>query len=435
MPEVIIAVEEADNFWSTWQHVFQGPNQTWLNNNERMTIGNFFIGLQAQTANSWDAQIPPNSDITAATMEYTPFNTNLNPLPFSATMNTPDRFGADAQGQDPLHLPFTPFEGWRRDAWSNQEIAVVSTTFTFMAQPIGFDVGNREWALRFATVVGGSLPQSDQLAQLITPVAGNTEVLFISYQMRRFNNPTGNVICHIQGVTIDRGVNIPDGVDITNGTSIPIAASTLALVPLPLSGIIFRFTTNPTLVAGQDYFLVITVEYAADFTNFISVGHLNEFLSNGQLYHFGDGLGHDYQNYPGNVDLDFAISNNLVTPYASADVLWPINTQVLGVAETSPDISALIQDQVSAPGYSIDSGIIINLSRVTDPNQGRFISANAHLTLPGAILRVTYGDPIPEGDESETHDRFNNQSEQIHREDDDLLMMTHGLVQLCNRLH
>jgi hypothetical protein len=434
MPEVIIAVEEADNYWSTWQHVFQGPNQTWLNNSQRMTIGNFFIGLQAQTANSWDAQIPPNSSITAATMEYTPFNTNLNPLPFSATMNTPDRFGADAQAQDPLHLPFDPFEGWRRDAWSNQEIAVVSTTFTFMAQPIGFDVGNREWALRFATVPGATLPQSDQLAQRITPVAGNTEVLFISYQMRRFNNPIGDITCHIQGVTVDRGVNIPDGVDITNGTSIPIAASTLVLVPLPLSGIIFRFTTNPVLVAGQDYFLVITVEYAADFTNFISIGHLNEFLSNGQLYHFGEGLGHDFQNYPGNVDLDFAISNDLVTPFASADVLWPIDTQVLGVTETSPDITDLIQDQVSAPGYSIDSGIIINLSRVSDVNQQRLISSNAHPTLDGAILRVTYGDPIPEGEGKADSYRFHDKvTDQIYREDEDLIMIGQGAVELFNR--
>jgi hypothetical protein len=434
MPEVIIAVEEPDNYWSTWQHVFQGPNQTWLNNNQRMTVGNFFIGLQAQTANSWDAQIPPNSSITAATMEYTPFNTNLNPLPFSVTMNTPDRFGLDVQAQDPLHLPFTPFEGWRRDNWSNQEIAVVSTTFTFIAQPIGFDVGNREWAVRFATVPAATLAQSDQLAQRITPVVGNTTVSFISYQMRRFGNPTGNITCHIQGVTIDRGVNIPDGVDITNGTSIPIAASTLVQNPGALSGVIFRFTTNPTLVAGQDYFLVITVEYAADFANFITIGHLNQFLTDGQLFHYGEGLGHDFQNFPGNIDLDFAISNEIIYPFASADVDWPIDTQTVGVTETSPDITDLIQDQVSASGYTIDSGIIINLSRVSDTNQQRFISANAHATQPGAILRVTYGDPIPEGEGKADSYRFHDKlDDQIYREDEDLIMIGQGAVELFNR--
>jgi hypothetical protein len=431
MPQVSIVVEETSDYWATWQHVFQGPNQTWLAFDVRQIIGNFFIGLQGQTANSWDTQIPPNSNIVSATMEFTPFATV--PLTgFSATMNTPDRFGSDVQQQDPLQLPFDPFEGWRRDAWSNQEIAVVSTTFTFMAQPIGFDVGNRNWALRLLTVPGGTLSQNDLLAQRITPVPGNTTVLFISYQMRRFGNPIGDIIIHIQGVTFDRGVNIPDGVDILNGTSIPIAASTLS--DTGLSGVVFFFTTNPVLVAGTDYFLVVEVEYAADLTNFIAVGHLNEFLSDGQLYHFGQGLGHDWQNYPGNVDLDFAISNELIVPFASADVDWPIEEVVIGVTETSPDISQLIQDQVSHANYTQDAGIIINLSRTSDPAQNRIMRSNLQVPGPGPILRITYGDPIV-GADDETHDRFNNLTDQIHREDEELLMIGQGLVEICNRLH
>lgn len=37
--------------------------------------------------------------------------------------------------------------------------------------------------------------------------------------------------------------------------------------------------------------------------------------------------------------------------------------------------------------------------------------------------------------ETETHDRFNTQRGQILREDEELVMIGHGLVQLCNRLH
>ena len=430
MPEVSIVVEEDLDYWATWSHPFQGPNQTWLAFDLRQIIGNFFIGLQGQTANSWDAQIPPNSNIVSATMEFTPFATVALP-DFNAVMNTPDRFGTDVQGQDPLQLPFDAFEGWRRDTWSNQEIAVVSTTFTFIAQPIGFDVGNREWAMRFLTVPAATLPQNDLMGQRITAGAGNTTVSFISYQMRRVGTPTGDVICHIQGVTFDRGVNIPDGVDITNGTSIPIAASTLS--DTALSGVIFRFTTDPVLVTGVDYFLVIEVEYADSFLDFIAIGHLNEFLSDGQLYHFGQGLGHDWQNFPGNVDLFFNLANP-GGPFGSADIDWLIEEVVIGVTETSPDISQLIQDQVSHANYTQDAGIIIALTRSTPTVQNRIMRSNAQIPGPGPILRITYGDPIA-GGKVRTHDKFNDVTDQIYRDDEEIIMIGRGAVEICNRFH
>jgi len=171
--------------------------------------------------------------------------------------------------------------------------------------------------MRLLTVPGGTIPQNDLLGQRITAGAGNTTVSFISYQMQRTGNPIGDITCHIQGVTFDRGVNIPDGVDITNGTSIPVAASTLS--DTSLSGVIFRFTTDPVLTTGVDYFLVIEVEYPDSFFDFIAIGHLNEFLSDGQLYHYGQGLGHDWQNYPGNIDLFFNLANP-GGPFDSADI-------------------------------------------------------------------------------------------------------------------
>ena len=432
MPEVSIVVEETSDYWATWSHVFQGPNVTWLGFDVRQIIGNFFIGLQATSINSWDTQIPPNSNIVSATMEFTPFATVALPA-FDATMNTPNRFGSGAQAQDPFLTPFQPFEGWRQDFWSNQEIAVVSTTFTFIAQPIGFDVGNREWAMRFLTVPAATLPQNDLMGQRITAGAGNTTVSFISYQMRRVGTPTGDVICHIQGVTFDRGVNIPDGVDITNGTSIPIAVSTISTTGL--SGVIFRFTTNPVLVTGVDYFLVIEVEYTADLTNYITIGHLNEFLSDGQLYHFGQGLGHDFQNFPGNIDLQFAGGNGPPNPPVSTNVAWPIDEVVIGVTETSPDISQLIQDQVSHPNYTQAAGIMINLGTVSDPTQNRIMRSNLQIPGPGPILRITYGDPLVEGETFDWVDGKRVLRDQIHREDEDLIMIGRGLVEICNRLH
>ncbi len=430
MPEVSIVVEENSDYWATWSHVFQGPNVTWLAFDLRQIMGNFFIGLQATTINSWDAQIPPKSNIISATMEFTPF-ASVALTPFDTTMNTPNRFQSNAQAQDPFLTPFDPFEGWRQDLWSNQEIAVVSTTFTFIAQPIGFDVGNREWAMRFLTVPGATLAQNDLMGQRITAGAGNTTVSFISYQMRRVGNPTGNIICHIQGVTFDRGVNIPDGVDILNGTSIPIAAS---VVTTSLAGIIFRLTTDPLLTTGVDYFLVIEVEYTADVTNYITIGHLNEFLSDGQLFHFGEGLGHDFQNFPGQIDLQFAGGNGPPHGQGSTNVTWPINEVTIGVTETSPDISQLIQDQVDEDNYTIDAGIMINLGTVDPVAQNRIMRSNLQVPGPGPILRITYGDPIVGGDD-ETHDRFNNLSSQIHREDEDLIAIGHGMVEICNRYH
>jgi len=382
--------QEDNDYWATWTHVFQGKNLTFIPppfQLPRQIQGNFFIGLQAQTVNMFDTQIPPGATVDVATMDVIA-NSNSAVGTHTAKINAPERsFGS--QLLDPYQTPFIPFTGWRRDFWSNQEIAVVSTTFTFIAQPIGFDVGNADWEMNAFTVLGGTGANRENMAQKITVLdSGNNTVNFISYQMQRIGDPSGNIICHIQGITTDRGVTIPDGVDITDGTSTPVDATTLSTTAL--SGVIFFFPGNPTLVTAQDYFLVLEVEYPTSVVDHIRVAHLNEFLSNGQLYHFGEGLGNDWQNGPGSVDANQW--HTVGSPRVAPDTDWDMPPFVAGVTYSTPDITALVQAQIDDPGYTPDAGIIIAVDRVqTDPLINRIWRSNFFAGLvDGPVLNISY---------------------------------------------
>jgi hypothetical protein len=376
--------QEVQDYWATWTHVFQGSNISFSAFELRQIQGNFFIGLQGQTNNMFNTQIPPGSLIESATMDVTAFATS-GAGTHTAKMNAPKR-SAGSQILDPFQLPFEPFEGWRRDMWSNQEIAVVSTTFTFIAQPIGFAVGNTFWQMRLIAVAGSSIANRDKMGQKITAGSANTTVSFISYQMQRFGNPSGDIVCRIQGVTTDRGVTIPDGIDVDVST--PVAASSLSNTGL--SGVIFFFPSNPTLVFGTDYFLVIEVEYATSLVDFITIGHLNQFLQDGQLYHFGEGLGNDWQNAPGDVDANqwYNDTGNFVT----SDIEWDMPPFTAGVTYSSPDIAALVQAQINDTGYTADAGIIIGMSRVTtDPLLNRIWRSNLFAgNADGPVLNITH---------------------------------------------
>jgi hypothetical protein len=389
MAAVTQSTQETNDYWATWTHVFQGKNLTFLPppfQLARQIQGNFFIGLQAQPVNMFDTQIPPGAEVDSATMDVIAF-ANSGAGTHTATINAPERsFGS--QLLDPYQTPFIPFTGWRRSQWDNQEIAVVSTTFTFIAQPIGFAVGNAFWEMNAFTVLGGSGANRENMAQKITAGSANTTVSFISYQMQRIGNPTGDIICRIQGITTDRGVTIPDGIDVAGGVSTPVAASTLS--DTGLSGVIFFYPSNPTLVFGQDYFLVLEVQYPTNAFNHIRIGHLNQFLQDGQLYHFGEGLGNDWQNAPGSVDANqwHTVGSPLVAP----DTDWDMPQFFTGVTYTTPDITALVQAQIQDPGYTADAGIIIGVDRVqTDPLLNRIWRSNFFTGLTdGPVLNVTF---------------------------------------------
>jgi hypothetical protein len=391
MAVITQSTQEVNDYWATWTHVFQGKNLTFITppfQLARQIQGNFFIGLQAQPVNMFNTQIPPGATIEAATMDVTAF-ANSAAGTHTAKINAPKRSDG-SQLLDPYQTPFIPFTGWRRDMWSNQELAVVSTTFTFIAQPIGFAVGNANWEMNTFTVLGGSGANRENLAQKITAGSANTTVSFISYQMQRFGNPTGDIICRIQGITTDRGVTIPDGIDIAGGVSTPVAASTLSNTGL--SGVIFFYPSNPTLVFGQDYFLVLEVQYPTGLDRII-VGHLNTFLSDGQLYHFGEGLGNDWQNGPGSVDANQW--HTVGSPRVAVDTDWDIPPFLIGVTYSTPDITALVQAQIDDPGYTADAGIIISVDRVqTDPLLNRIWRSNFFTGLTdGPVLNVTFREP------------------------------------------
>jgi hypothetical protein len=386
MAVVTDSFQEVNDYWATWTHPFQSNNLTFSGFDVRQIQGNFFIGLQGQTMNAFNTQIPPGAKIDSATMDVIAF-ANSAAGTHTSTINSPERsFGS--QLLDPFQTPFIPFTGWRRDQWSNQEIAVVSTTFTFIAQPIGFSVGNTSWEMNALAVAGSTIANRDLIGQKITAGSANTTVNFISYQMQRFGNPTGNIICHIQGITTDRGVTIPDGTDISGGTSTPVAASTLSNTGL--SGVIFFFPSNPTLVFGQDYFLVIEVEYATSFVDFIRIGHLNQFLQDGQLYHFGEGLGNDWQNAPGDVDANQW--HTVAGPNVAPDTDWDMPPFVTGVTYSTPDITALVQAQIDDPGYTADAGIIISVARTqTDTLLNRIWRSNLFAgNADGPVLNISY---------------------------------------------
>ena len=382
--DIVVSQPLSGNRYSTWSHIFQGANTIWLGfGTGQLTLGNFFLGLQGQVNQAFDAQIPPGATILSATMEMTGRLNNFNPS-FDAIMNSPNRALND-QIQDPIQSPFQLWEGYRQGQWSNAQVGALSTTFTAV---FGTSVTtNASWAMRQINAPGATIANRDHMAQLVTTRTGNMEIDFLFWDLSRTGNPTGNLTVRIQGVTLDRGVKIPDGVDVLNGVSNPVLASSIPNAQTTTS---FTFPIDPILVAGQEYFILIEPEYAANNTDFINVWHQNAFLiaNGGGLRHYGQGLGMDWQNFPGVVDLNQAFN---VTTIPGEDVTWPIDVVTAGVVEVSPDITSLVQAQINAANYTQDSGIIIALSRVLPTAQNRVFQGNV---VEPAVLRISYLEPV-----------------------------------------
>ncbi len=389
MASTSIVVEETSDAFSTWSHVFQGPNTTWQGSPVLLTRqiqGNFFIGLQGQPVNMWDAQIPRGATIESATMEVTAYQNSASGT-HTPIMNSPKR-STDDYLLLPFQKPFDAFEGWRRDKWSNQEVTLLNTSSIEIANPLpAGSVGNLSWFLREETRPGATLPTRDKMGQKVTIVAASNLVLDEgTYQLARTGNPTGDITIRIQGVTTDHSTEIPDGIDLAVST--PIAASTVSTSAL--TAISFTFPTQPTLVEASNYFMVIEVEYTANGSSYIEAGHLNTFLSDGQLFHYGQGVGNDWQNAPGAVDADQWHNQTLIED-VGADILWPMPQFANSSTYVSPDISPLIQSIIDDPGYEADAGIIIGIGgTTTDTSKNRVWSSSEHASNPGPVLRVTY---------------------------------------------
>ena len=432
-PPIVGVFEETWDNYSTWSHVFQGANTTWLPFDTRQIIGNFFLGLQAQTANCWNTQIPPGSNVLSATMEFTP-NTTRGLTPFTAQMNTPDRsggLGVGAYNLDAVQAPFEINRQWKQDFWTNQTLGVLSTGFTALGGAATAPA-NGQWILNQIidqAGPGATIGLHNKFAQRLT-IRNNPpfELAFAIYEGFRTGNPPGDLRLRVQGVTFDRGISIPDGIDLV---VVSIAASSVPLGPA-VGSVAFVFPAGNFVVPGQDYFFILECDYPPQVLNqYITIRHQNQFLTAGQLYHWGDGRGLDWQNYPGTVDLNQALT---ALPHGSTDVPWPIDAAAIGVTETSPDISQLVQDQIDFPGYTIDSGIIIALTRADPDTDFKHMASNQNVARPGPILRVTYELGKPGEGKADSYRFHDNEvRDQIYREDEDLIMIGQGAVELFNR--
>ena len=417
-----IGYRENANYWSTWSHVFQGFNTSWLGFDQRLLLGNFFSGLQGQIQMAFDTQIPAGSTILSAELQTTAFNTSAGAL--TVQINSPDR-SLQQQKQDPMQAPFEIFRGYRKSQWDNAQTGALSTTFTAV---YGTSVTtNGGWLMRQITAPGGTIPNRAHMAQRITTRTGNMTIASLYWELFRTGNPTGDLVVRIQGVTNDRGVDIPDGVDIA--VSNPRACSSIS-TSATLE--IFTFPVNPTLMPLTDYFILIEGTYPANNADYITVRVQNQFLTDGQLFHYGDGLGMDWQNYPDIVDVNQAWSD--VANDITASVFWPIDGQTINAIETSPDISTILQAQIDMPNYTPDHGMILNVTRLSNTNLNAVQWSNAApVVARRPLLTVTYAEPEPVEDVFPTGVRPGPDRRILAADDDTAITVAHAFMEMRKR--
>jgi len=311
--------------------------------------------LQAQSAHMYDMQIPPGAVIDSAVQRVQAFQ-NSAAGTMNIPLNTLDR-GANLAGVQPLLDPFNVYRGWRKDQLTNWVLPVLSTTFTAIAQPAAGNA-NGQWLYKQITAPGSTIANREIMAQKLTTRTGNMTIASASLDMFRNGNPPGNMRLRIQGIGTDaQGQTIPDGVDI--GVSNDIVLSTLPVGQANSALQAFSFPGPVTLEEETDYFFVLETDpaFVANNVDNIGIRHYNAFLSAGELYHWGDGLGMDWQNYPGVVD--FNQGTQLSPPVGLADITWPAPQFLTNGFYNSPDLTSLVQWQVNQPWYTQDSGILI----------------------------------------------------------------------------
>jgi len=379
--------------WGIWSHAFQGANTTWLFD-QRQIAGNFFLGLQGSTVNIFDAGIPRGAIIESAVMRVTAyqpsgsvFTTNLNTVARDASLI-----------RRPLLSPLTHFVGWRPDQWSNASMVLLNTTFGTIATTGAAD--NAFWIMRqiqastspYAVVATPNRGHRERMAQGFTvPAAGNTQILNATLLLYRQGLPIGNVRVHIYAAILDSdGVTlVPDDISGPLATSNDLSMDGLTTAAAGANET-FQFTGADQIVLtpSADYFLVIVPDaYAINNTAWIAMRHQNTFLSAGRLMHFGEGIGLDWQNFPGNVDAFVAFNNSP----SSVSVPWvPAAFNFAGQNHVTPDVSQLVQDQVNDPNYGEDLGIAITTILNGGGTPNRVWRSAVHASNTPPRLDVTY---------------------------------------------
>jgi len=340
----------------TWHHVFQGQNAAWLFE-QREISGNFFLGLQGQTSNVFQANIPRGAIIENAFMTVNAFSTNATP--YTTFLNAPDRDDGSFLRR-PLINPTLPFQGWRLEQWGNGAVHVRDTGLATIVDTIGGAITGG-WQMRQLDAVGnGPLGSTwrDRLAQGFTPPV-NATLGQIDLTMQRFNNPIGNLRVEIMNGVSDGGVIVPDETviatsDLVSLTTIP---TTPGVVAVPFSG-----ADQIALTGGTEYFAVIRPDvYAANNIDNVALRYRNAFLTTGRLFHYGTDQDSVWQNFPGIVDLNQAM---VVAPQVlGTPVTWNVQNFVAGFNYNTPDISPVIQAQVNAESYKgSDESVIVTTS-------------------------------------------------------------------------
>ncbi len=380
-----VVADVANGQWGRWCHPFQGANTRWLSIFEQRIIsGNFFLGLQANTFQAFQGMnIPKGAIIESAVMRVTAFQNNFSA--YTTQLNTIDR-GANIRNL-PHIRPGETFQGWRPDQWTNADMVIRNILAGTIDAPAG-GAANISWILRQLPPTGSPTTGSahrDRLGQRFTVGAGSVSDRTLASVLVRLRRsavaPAGVFRLEVMGVDAD---GLPD--ETVLATSDTVAMSTLSTLANG-AVVTVNFTGAEQIVLDPgDYYMVINPDqYDANNANWMALRGYNAFLTTGRLQHYGLGIGTDWQNFPGEVE----VSQSIVVAKLSTDIPWAVPSFVTGLNYNTPDISQLIQDQVNDPDYGSDRSLIVTTSGNTG-SINRIWRSNGHPSNTPPRLTVTW---------------------------------------------
>lgn len=154
-----------------------------------------------------------------------------------------------------FHCAGIPSRLMKRDGFTKLNSTAIPASGLDVAYPPGYqtyDYAHRDTATHTKIGQGFKMKTSGTVTK-------------VRLWLKKTSAPAGDITLEIQ--TDDSGV--PSGTAITNGTSVVVAAAGLATT---YGWSTFTFTTNPTVVAGTQYHLVISSDVAISNTDYVSWG-------------------------------------------------------------------------------------------------------------------------------------------------------------------
>jgi hypothetical protein len=376
---VIARAEDDTSF-----HVFQGRQSAWKSTT--VLFGNFFLGLQGYGAWNFTGHgIPKGADILAATMTLTA-NTTSGPLSAPGQLQSSAR-GSDNRWDGPLDGSRV-VTGWNSQAWADFDTRVRDTSPADVIDTHGAAASGLQWGQKW---VDASIPsfapnvRYQRIAQRLQ-APSNFTLGSVVLKLGRLGTPTGNLFVDILANV--PATNQPDDSTVL-ATSDAVLASSIAAVA---GDVTFTFSGGDqiALTSGTVFHAVLRNEYAPSSTDFVFWNWSSQFFGGpytlGEGWIYGDGVGCDDNNFPGNADVSVFRSGPRDT---NLDVPWTIPAFVAGLTYTTPDISGIVQDQVSSPLYADGGAIGVDLITLAAPNNRR-VRAFSHPLGGSAVLDVTW---------------------------------------------